>query len=78
MLAILNRELVGAEIHYHWSCYHFYTKKDTLQFEEQAATDEYDTTETITFAKLYEYIRLNIFEEPQVMKIANLTMKVIE
>ena len=46
--------------------------------EEQAATDEYDTAENIAFAKLYEYICRNIFEEPQVMKIANLTMKVIE
>ena len=54
MLAIFSRELVGAEAHYHRSCYRFYTKKDTPQYEEQGATDQYNTAKNIAFVKRYE------------------------
>ena len=64
MLAIMNRELVAAEGHYHRSCYRLYTK-DTIptrsdvsaSMEQATEVNYYQTIEMLAFKELLSYIR---------------------
>ena len=82
LLAITSRELVGAEAHYHHSCYTDYTREKT---RHQSATkaqltskeDAYIVAEINAYKDLFAYIRNTIFQDPCVVKLSALTERVV-
>lgn len=87
IIALLTRELVAAEGHYHHSCYKDYTRKSSEQIEMKQ-TEESDGTgpvpdpemqyfafEKLCYDKLFKFIRDVIFETPKVVKLVELTKK---
>ena len=75
MLAIVSRELVAAERHYHRSCYHSYTRvKPTISSDTtNGEQDEYDVAEM--YEKLFSYIQTELFINPEVLPITVLSKK---
>lgn len=63
ILAIVSRELVAAEGHYHWSCYRLYTKNLDSPATSSVPGDvdnenqgQYEATEKQAYEELYSYI----------------------
>ena len=84
MLGILSRELVAAEGHYHHSCYKLYIYKqepNTVTSEQKSIElnedEKYKIIENMAYNKLFDYIRIELFQNPQVMKLADLMQKLI-
>lgn len=77
MLAIVSRDLVAAEAHYHRSCYRLYTLKVTHHESTSSSVPtpdvQYAESEKKAFAKLFRYIREDMFERPRVLRLTVLT-----
>ena len=69
MVAIVSRELVAAEGHYHRSCYRSFTRvKHTISSDTtNGEQDEYDVAEKHSYEKLFSYIRTELFLNPEVL-----------
>lgn len=65
MIAILTRELVAAETHYHRSCYRQYTKtgETATSIEPDESDDDYAKAEACAFSRLCDYIRSDAFKD---------------
>jgi len=88
MIAVVSRELVAAEGHYHRSCYRQYTCRYSGRTSEthQAPSDsdttddsdsDYYTVEKHCYDRLFDFIRNAVFEEPQVVKLSDLTNNLV-
>lgn len=80
ILAIVSRDLVAAEGHYHRSCYRLYTKEDIPK--NVSACDEcddveaqYDAAVQSSFDELFQFIRVELFANPKVMSMTDLTSR---
>ncbi|KAH3717876.1 hypothetical protein DPMN_060672 [Dreissena polymorpha] len=80
MIALISRELVAAEGHYHRSCYRCYTRQVT-QNNDDIESDElneedlrnqfYTDAEKTAYAEIYKEIR-DLFCVPKVVKLPEL------
>lgn len=82
MLAIVSRELVAAEGHYHRSCYRVYTKDLNTDIDEgvinlDQAECHYKTAERMALYKVFAYIREGLIEHPTVVPFTDLTSKLV-
>ena len=80
MLAITSRELVAAEGHYHRSCYRAYTRgqpdKSSKSREESGdAEKQYEVAEKKAYQELFLYIRNELFPNPEVLSMTNLSSR---
>ena len=80
MLAITSRELVAAEGHYHRSCYRAYTRGEPADSCEAMDQDEdseaqYEAAEQNAYDELFFYIRNELFLNPQVLPMTDLTSR---
>ena len=81
ILAIVSRELVAAEGHYHRSCYRLYTKEVTtvnsVSKHEEPDTEEnhYQEIERCAYDKLLAYIRHELIPNPKVLPMTDLTSR---
>ena len=75
LIAITSRDLVAAEAHYHVSCYKSYTycQKDVAVDDE--SEDEYAMAEKKALQQLFDYIRMDIFIDPRLIPLNDLTKK---
>ncbi|KAH3872098.1 hypothetical protein DPMN_035311 [Dreissena polymorpha] len=80
MIALLSRELVAAEGHYHRSCYRSYTrqvKQNKKDLESDELNEEdlrnkfYTNAEKTAYAEIYKEIR-DLFCVPKVVKLSEL------
>lgn len=79
ILAIVSRDLVAAEGHYHNLCYKIYTKE--VSKEEVANTEDggdaadvqYEAAVKQSYNELFLFIRTEIFGNPRVMTMTSLT-----
>lgn len=81
MLAIVSRELVAAEGHYHRSCYRLYTKDVVaIHTETEYHDDEeeqYEATEKEAYKELFKFIRGELFVNPEVVPMTELTSELV-
>ena len=81
IIAMVTRELVAAETHYHRSCYRNYTRQaESGTYEENSSgvnSSEYATLETEALEKLFSYIREDLLENPRVVRLTDLTGKLV-
>ena len=78
IIALVSRELVAAEAHYHRSCYKEYTRTDdckNIKDERKMELSEYETTETQAYEMLCQYIREDLISNPRVIKFTELITK---
>ena len=80
VLAIVSRELVAAEAWYHKSCYRDYTRCNDADDEGLSTLDTstdpdtgYSDAEKSAFDYLFQYIRRELFESPNVVRFIDLT-----
>ena len=74
IIAVTSRDIVAAEAHYHWSCYRNYTRAKS-EHEGGNSCTLYQKIESESYAKLFEYIRTEIFPSKNIVTIASLTVK---
>ena len=82
ILAIVSRDLVAAEGHYHRSCYRIYTKEEVVQKEASVTEDDeaeaqYEAAVNESYNELFLFIRTELFSNPQVVTMTELTARVI-
>ncbi|KAL1262233.1 hypothetical protein QQF64_007498 [Cirrhinus molitorella] len=82
MLAIVSRELVAAEGHYHRSCYRVYTKDPNTDIDKgeinlDQAECHYEAAERMALYKVFAYIREGLIEHPTVVPFTDLTSKLV-
>lgn len=82
MLAIVSRELVAAEGHYHRSCYRVYTKVPNTDIDKgemnlDQAECYYEAAERMGLYKVFAYIREGLIEHPTVVPFTDLTSKLV-
>lgn len=82
ILAIVSRELVAAEGHYHRSCYRLYTKADVSKQEGTSKKDDdaeaqYEAAVNQPYSELFLFIRTEIFGNPQVMMRTDLVSRMV-
>ena len=82
LLAIVSRDLVAAEACYHGTCYRAYTRpkpetgtSSTLSFA--SLDDKYACTESAAYKKLFDYVRNNVLETPNVIRLTDLTQTMV-
>ena len=76
ILALVSRELVAAEAHWHHSCYKNYTRtnsKSENTTDTEEVCDTYTEAELNAFSRLCNYIRNNIFQKNNIMDLAQLS-----
>ena len=88
IIAILSRELVGAEGHYHGQCYRAFTrplKKVTTDDNNNSTTETEPDPDVIygraakrTYEELFKYIRNHLFQQPNVVRLTELTKKLTD
>ena len=85
MIAIVSRDLVAAEGHYHRSCYREYTRNRESRAGDPLATssgdpkvDHYQEMEKRCFDKLFAFVRDSIFEKPHVVRLTDLTQRLVD
>ncbi|KAI4809933.1 hypothetical protein KUCAC02_018788 [Chaenocephalus aceratus] len=88
ILAIVSRELVAAEGHYHRSCYRLYTK-DAAPVAASSAPDgedidetnddgvQYDAAEKQSYSELFSFIREELFLNPAVVPLIDFTARLV-
>lgn len=88
ILAIVSRDLVAAEGHYHRSCYRLYTK-DADPVAASSVPDgedidntnnagvRYDAAEKQSYSELFSYIRDELFVSPAVVTLTDLTARLV-
>ena len=65
ILAILSRDLVAAEGHYHRTCYRHYTnikESDTGEESEEDDESDYVRAESSALPRMFDYIRNDLFK----------------
>ena len=86
MLAIVSKDMVAAEEHYHRSCYHLYTKdsnttgQDSGKGASVAKVDtagEYEAAKKQSYNDLFSYIREELFVNPDLVPMTNLTARLV-
>ena len=79
MLAITARDLVAAEAHYHESCYCKYTQgeKEKMQVATDKDDESYQAAEEESYGLLFQYVRDTLFPEPTVLRMTELTVKLV-
>lgn len=81
ILAIVSRDIVAAEAHYHRSCYKEYTRSErTLDTDAQidAAEDiAYYEAERNAYSSLFEFIRTDFLQKPRVIKMTDITIQLV-
>ncbi|KAM9333381.1 uncharacterized protein KZ484_018411 isoform 1-T2 [Pholidichthys leucotaenia] len=87
MFAIVSRDLVAAEGHYHRTCYREYTRDSSTTTQDSgkgasaAPTDtdaEYEAAEQQSYNDLFSYVREELFVNPDVVPMTNLTARLVE
>ena len=86
ILAIVSRDIVAAEGHYHRSCYRLYTKEvakaDVSIDEEDADCDDadamYNAAANQSYNELSLFLRKDVFDNPQVMTMADLSSRLVD
>ena len=79
--AIVSRDIVAAEGHYHRSCYRIYTKevaKEDVSIEEKDAYGDdaeamYNAAANQSYNELSLFLRKELFDNPQVLTMADLS-----
>ena len=74
IIAVTSREIVAAEAHYHRLCYRNYTRAKS-EHEGGDSSNLYQKIEKESHARLFEYIRTDIFPSKKIVPIASLTAK---
>ena len=74
IIAVTHRDIVAAEAHYHRSCYRNYTRAKSENEGGDSCT-LYQKIERESYAKLFEYIRTDIFPNKKIVAIVSLTTK---
>ena len=81
LLAIVSRELVAAEAHYHRSCYRSYTKDPLTSVEKDELSPlestDYECVEKCAYEQLYLYIRSELIPKALIANMTELTAKLI-
>ena len=81
LLAIVSRELVAAEAHYHRSCYRSYTKDPLTSVEKDELSPlestDYECVEKCAYEQLYLYIRSELIPKALIATMTELTAKLI-
>ena len=81
MLAVTSRDIVAAEACYHASCYKRYTSvREQTTADGSGAdktNDEYKKAENCAYQVLYRYIRTNLFSNPRIVPLSELTSKLV-
>ena len=78
MMAIVSRELVAAEAHYHRSCYKDYTRERKDKNNKEGSfeeSSEYEAVESQAYEMLCQHIREDLMENPRVIKFTDLIDK---
>lgn len=81
ILALLSRDLVAAEGHYHTSCYKLYTKGESSssfgvgEKQEESEDAEYQEAEKQAYEELFLYIRNELLPNPEVLALTDLTSR---
>lgn len=81
VLALLSRDLVAAEGHYHKSCYRLYTKGESSVSsgvageQEQSGDADYEEAERQAYEDLFLYIRNELLPEPEILLMTDLTSR---
>ena len=72
MLALVSGDIMAAEACYHRSCYRDYTRpaKSTSTSSKSSVDDEYEM--------LFDYIRTDILDNPRLVKLSDLSAKLME
>lgn len=71
LLAVTSRDIVAAEAHYHHSCYKLFTRKIDSKCDDK--TENNILNESLNL--LFEYIRTDIFLDPRIVPLTDLTSK---
>ena len=78
LLAITSRDIVAAEACYHGSCYKKYTKiRASTSNDSHFQEDDYKIKEASALQHLYKFIRVNLFSNPRIMSLIDLTSMVV-
>ena len=83
ILAIVSRDLVAAEGHYHTSCYKIYTKEvskeEVVNIEDDgdSADAQYEAAVKQSYNELFLFIRTEIFGNPCVITMPSLTSRLV-
>ncbi len=85
VLALLSRDIVAAEAHYHRTCYRLYIKNESENVtidndhgRNDTDTDrEYSTIENTAYNELLSYIRNELFTNPTVIPMSDITSKLV-
>ena len=83
ILGLVSRDLVAAEGHYHKSCYKLFTKDDSPaaarsgagENQEESEGARYEEAEIEALEELFLYIRTELFPNPEVLPMINLTSR---
>ena len=80
MLALVSHDIVAAEACYHRSCYRDYTRqaKSTSTSSKSSLDDEYAQVESSAYGMLFDYIRTDILDNPRLVKLSDLSAKLME
>ena len=76
ILAILSRDLVAAEGHYHRTCYRHYTNiKESDKGEECEEDDDSDyvKAESSALSRMFDYIRNDLFKNNDIIELSKLS-----
>ena len=76
ILAILSRDLVAAEGHYHRTCYRHYTNiKESDKGEESEEDDDSDyvKAERSALSRMFDYIRNDLFKNNDIIELSKLS-----
>jgi len=80
-VALLSREAVSAEAHFHRSCYRAYTKEDYVKkcsSTDSPAENEYCKIEDNAFPYVCHYIRCNLFVNPRAIMFNDLRTMLLD
>ena len=81
VLALLSRELVAAEGHYHRKCYRNYTRPDVQACSSHMEVDEshfgYEDALQIAQEVLFSFIRNDLFKNSDVVPLTELSTKLV-
>ena len=83
IIGLASRDLVAAEAWYHGQCYRDYPRPDKAckfsDLDDEPDSDEtnYCNIESQAYDKLYEFIRLDLLENPRLAKMVDLREKLM-
>ena len=77
MLAIVSRDLVAAEGHYHRSCMRQEKVCSSRNYAEDSQEGEYEKALSHSYDELFMYIRNELFTNPKVIAMSDLTSRFV-